>query len=176
MALLAGQWADAISQLISENFFSGATLWHNGNSANNYAELIVNNDSTGASVKPTELDLEAAYTRFQNASAETTTLNNAVSGLRDKIILAQTYAPNIKALFNIVLEQYENNSSYPARYDAVRAIVDACPNALRNRIHNGLQRDTGLDPALIVLDSQRGQYFQYVMNVATMLALLLSRV
>lgn len=69
MALVAGQWTDAISQLVSENFFSGVALWHNGNSAANYAELLVNNDSTGASVKPTELELEAAYARFQNASA-----------------------------------------------------------------------------------------------------------
>ena len=99
----------------------------------------------------------------------------AKSGLKEKIALAKTYAPQIKQLFNVVLEQYENNSIYPARYNAVRAVVDSFPAPLRNRLHLGLQRDTGLDPALILLDTQQGAYFVYMLQVSTALALLLSQ-
>jgi hypothetical protein len=86
MPLQTGQWADAINQLQSENFFGGVVLFHNGNSAANYNELIIRNDATGDNLKPLEATLETAYTNFlaaQNvANSEATQAESARNALK----------------------------------------------------------------------------------------------
>lgn len=66
MPLTKGQFTDAIEQLRSEGHFSAdVKLSHNGNLANNYASLTLEDADTNADMKPTEAELEAAYTRSQ---------------------------------------------------------------------------------------------------------------
>lgn len=64
-------YVEAISQLDNEGtHFVGITLFHNGNQANTYAELVVINDDTGENVKPTEQELSDAYDRWLIVDAE----------------------------------------------------------------------------------------------------------
>lgn len=95
MPLLAGQWADAILQLQNENFFGNVILFHNGNSASNYNELIIRNDATGDNLKPLETTLESAYTNFLAAN----TVNNNIESAR-QAALAQARDYLRKQLLN----------------------------------------------------------------------------
>jgi hypothetical protein len=96
-------------------------------------------------------------------------VSSARKGLKDKIALAKQYATEIKILYNTCLEQIENNTGNPNRYNNVLAVVNALPSALRNRVNTGT-----FDPASISTDTQRNAYVDHCLTVSTALAVLLS--
>jgi hypothetical protein len=111
MPLQTGQWADAINQLQSENFFGGVVLFHNGNSAANYNELIIRNDATGDNLKPLEATLETAYANFLAAQ---TVINNIESAQNAALNQARDY----------LRKQLLSPATIPTIYTTVKAYVD----------------------------------------------------
>jgi len=76
-------YALAITHLVETNYFAGVALRHNGAIATNYAELYIENDDTGLSVKPDENTLVTAHTAqvaieaTKQADTQARTISNA---------------------------------------------------------------------------------------------------
>lgn len=60
-------YTEAIEQLRAEGWFGNITLWHNASQATSYAELDIRDDDSNISAKPSEGELDDAYTRWQAA-------------------------------------------------------------------------------------------------------------
>ena len=119
---------------------------------------------------PTDVQIETWVTQEIAKQATEGVFILAQSGLKDKIALAKTYASDIKTLWNACLDQLENNSSHPTRFNNVLAAVNALPTALKNRVNKGTA-----DPALAITDILKDAYVDHVLLIATSLAMLLSQ-
>lgn len=167
MPLLAGQWADAILQLQNENFFGNAVLFHNGNSASNYNELIIRNDATQADLKPLESVLESAYADFLLAQSAANTLAGHRDSIIEKAALAVQFMPDLKAILNASVDHDIASATLATRFTSLSGIVDTqVTNAFKNRFNEALKQEQNLDVVAIGLGSltanQQRTYVTYL--------------
>lgn len=179
MPLIAGQWADAINQLQGENFFGSTILWHNGNSANTYAELIIQNDATNADVKPLESVLESAYADFLAEEAAQSTIANERAGIIEKAALAVQFIGDLKKILNASVDHDIASATLATRFSSLSGIVDTqVSSAFKNRFNEALKQEQNLDVAVIGLGAltanQQRTYVTYLrifLNQYNLLAL-----
>jgi hypothetical protein len=67
-----------------------------------------------------------------------------------------------------------NRTAQPERFSALQTILDAAPDAFKNRFVTDLLHELGIDYATISTDNQRRQACLYARIWSTQLALLLS--
>ena len=104
-------FVEAIEQLRSENYFGTITLFHNGNQAAIYADLVVTDDDTNMIVTPLETELTDAYTRWQAAQA-----------IRDSEAQAQALTKDdIKTL--LATELVKATPDSPAAYATLQLVI-----------------------------------------------------
>lgn len=118
-------YTEAIEQLRSEGAFGDITLWHNGRQASNYAGLDIRDDDANISVKPSELELTDAQTRWLAAQAIRDSDAQAKNITRDDIL---------EAIRDTLLDPTPNWGSL---YSTVKSFTDSHPKLLQaidNRI------------------------------------------
>ena len=126
---------------------------------------------------PNEAQLITIYDTWLAAHtatvAHTATIETAQSGLLDKVALAEQYAADIKTLYNAVLDQTENQTVQPTRFNNLYAVVQAAPVALRNRVVTDIQEELGFNVTGSLSAAQQRQACLYLRVFATQLATLL---
>lgn len=127
-------------------------------------------------VKPTAQQLITAHDAFiaTNITSDTTELavKSAQNGLKNKIALAEQFASSITAVLNVSLQQTEDATTQPTRFNNIKAVMDAQPAAFRNRFNGDLLQEAEITIGTIVA-GQFPAYCRYVRQWSTQLALLL---
>lgn len=127
-------------------------------------------------IKPTENQLITLYDNWiaANVAAQAveTTITTAQTGLKNKIALAEQFAPSITALLNVSLQQTEDATTQPTRFNNIKAVMDAQPAAFRNRFNGDLLQETGISIGSI-LALNYPDYCRYVRLWSSQLSLLL---
>lgn len=88
-------------------------------------------------------------------------IDAAESGIKQKVILAQGMAADIRMLFDAVLDATQGQDDVATRYAAVRAVVDGGATAFKNRFNSDLLYETGVDAATVSTDNQKRTYCLY---------------
>lgn len=101
-------------------------------------------------------------------------LTNAKQGLSDKTQLARDHAADIMPLFNTILDQTLNQTTQPARYDTIRAVVDGSAAGFRAAFHGDLLQEMGIDASAALTAAQQRQYCVYARVWVNQVGLLLS--
>lgn len=126
--------------------------------------------------KPTANQLITAHDTFVAATltSDTTesTIKTAQNGLKNKIALAEQFATSITAVLNVSLQQTEDATTQPTRFNNIKAVMDAQPAAFRNRFNGDLLQEAEITIGSIVA-GQFPAYCRYVRAWSTQLALLL---
>lgn len=127
-------------------------------------------------VKPTANQLITIYDTWIAAQSATeateTTIKTAQNGLKNKIALAEQFASSITAVLNASLQQTEDATTQPTRFNNIKAVMDAQPAAFRNRFNGDLLQEAEITIGSIVA-GQFPAYCRYVRQWSTQLALLL---
>lgn len=146
-----------------------------GDAGNQYSAIFEWRDPN--TTQPTEQEILDAWVIVQAQIASEATIRSARQDLRDKIALAHdsAFAPVIKSLFNATLDNTLGQVGQPARFTAIQTIVNAAPNAFKNRFITDLQEELGIDYATISTTTQQRQASFFARVWSTQLALLLSQ-
>lgn len=145
----------SIYQQIADNVKD--VLYTNGNLQ--IGEVVIV-DSTWIAARQTEL-------------TQAETIESAQSGLLDKVLLAEQYADSIKTLYNAVLDQTENQTMQPTRFNNLYAVVQASSNAFRNRIITDIEQELGFNVTGTLSATQQRQACFFLRVFSTELATLL---
>ena len=123
-------------------------------------------------VLPTAQNLIDAYNAYLAAQTSESVIVTAQTGLKNKIALAEQFASSIAAVLNVSLQQTEDATTQPTRFNNIKAVMDAQPAAFRNRFNGDLLQETGIVIAsIVVLDYPN--YCRYIRQWSTQLSLLL---
>lgn len=162
----------AIAYLQSVDYFGAVILQLN--IGDTVAECEVLDDATLTDITPDTPTLESALDNANADIAANETIESAQSGLLDKVALAEQYADSIKTLYNAVLDQTENQTAQPNRFNALYAVVQAAPLAFRSRFVTDCTQELGFDVAGTLTLNQQRQTCLFIRVWVTGLALLLS--
>lgn len=137
-------YTEAIEQLRDEGWFGTITLWHNGGQAQSYAELNIRDDGANISVKPSESELDNAYTRWQMAQDIRDSASESQRVTRDDIL----------RLFRT--EMISANPDWANLYITVKTFVEANPRLLQ-AVTNRIQWDEIADGYTLYTDTLAGK-------------------
>lgn len=123
-------------------------------------------------VLPTAQNLIDAYNAYLTVQTTDSTVATAQNGLKNKIALAEQFASSITAVLNVSLQQTEDATTQPTRFNNIKAVMDAQPAAFRNRFNGDLLQEAEITIGSIVA-GQFPAYCRYARQWSTQLALLL---
>lgn len=151
-------FALAITRLVETNYFQGKTLRHNGAVVSTYADLYIEDDDTGVSLKPDEATLTTAY-NAQLALETAKTSNELARKITSGDI--KTY------LFNQLVSA---SPSVPTIYSNIKPFVDGNAKVL-NAVNNTISLYNLADGTTIDVNTNAGKakYLRAVLHVLSLL-------